>query len=353
MLRLRGLLVAFSERCEQAGVAHDLGYFLSKPGALPRTPHLLLIGGGGLRDIDPDSLLGAVLIFEQKVAGIGLGAYATNDRSGRGTVIARAADRARVAGTAAAWLMQRGAHLVLMSFRGDDSGQTAGALAAPLSELSNRGGICWAWREREIPAYLPLPPTLDEALATLGTRTRRNLRYYRRRLESELGGILVPQAAISRKELLAFNRECMYAVSPRAAGWRYDSLKELDQPIFMGLKDKEGRWLSLLGGRRYLDRSELLWQMNRTGMREYSLGTAMRSYLLEYEIAHGAKRLYAEGGTSHTMVHSFVQEQTTDLIVRRNTLAARAMRAVAQRYIAPDNELSRMLQSSDLEWRSC
>ncbi len=348
-------LKEFARCCVQSDAVQDLSYFLSKPGALPRLPHLLLVGTAELdmRSPQPEELLGAVLIFEQQLCGVGLGAFATNDRSGRGSLLAREPDRALVAGLAARALMRRGAHLVLMSFRAGDAHETQRTLERSLAELRGRRVMNWAWRERSIPAYLPLSTTLDATLATLGARTRRNLRYYRRRAESDLGASFVPQLSISREELLAFNRHCMYAVSPQVAGWRYDSLQELDGPVLMGTKDGEGRWLSLLGGRRYLDRSEILWQMNRDGLKEYSLGTVMRSYFLEQEVARGSRRLYAEGGTHHSMSHSFVQESVTDLIVRRNTLAAKAMQLLARRYIPPDNELSRMLLSPTLEWRPC
>lgn len=201
ILRLSESLTAFGERCGQAGAMRDLGYFLSKPGALPRTPHLRLIAPRGASAHLPEALLGAVLIFEQKMAGIGLGAYATNDRSGRGNLIARAGDRGAVAGLAAQWLMRRGAHLVLMSYQAEEGDRTGASLAEPLSELRSRRGISWAWREREIPAYLPLPDTLEEALAGLGKRTRRNLRYYRRRVEAELCAAFVPEVEVSREQL--------------------------------------------------------------------------------------------------------------------------------------------------------
>lgn len=355
VLRTTERLKEFVEHCGQAEARHDVGYFLSKPGALPRRPHLLLIGSGELRVEAPstDALLGAVLIFEQSLGGIGMGAFATNDRSGRGTLIAPGSQRARVAGLAAEWLMRNGAHLVLMSFRTNEKEEEAeAALAGPLCGTRARD-LKWAWRRREIAEYLPLAGTLEGTLASLGTRTRRNLRYYRRRAETELGVVFVPEVRISRAELLAFNRQCMYAVSQRVAGWRYDSLQELDQPVFMGIQDKAGRWLSLLGGRRYLDRSEILWQMNRDGMKEYSLGTAMRAYFLEHEIAFGSRRFYAEGGTHHSMSHSFARNHVTDLVVKRNSLAAKAMQIVARRLIPPDNELSRMLHSTTLEWRGC
>ena len=50
----------------------------------------------------------------------------------------------------------------------------------------------------------------------------------------------------------------------RSQSWRYDSLKDVETPLLMGMKDKDGRWLSLLGGRRHHDGTEILWQMNRT-----------------------------------------------------------------------------------------
>jgi hypothetical protein len=354
VLCLSQRLMEFSELCGQSGSMHDLVYFLSKPGALPRIPHLLLLGAD---ELDPSApkladLVGAVLIFEQQIGGFGLGAFATNDRSGRSTLLARPEDRMRVAAMASGALMDRGAHLVLMSFRAQDSNEPVSP-AQPFLAEGGRYGAHWARRERTIPGYLPLSTTYDATLAGVGTRTRRNLRYYRRRAEAELGCVFVPQVEVTREELLSFNKQCMFAVSRQVAGWRYDSLKELSGPVFMGMKDKDGRWLSMLAGRRYLDRTDILWQMNRDGLAEYSLGTAMRAYFIEHEIAHGSRRLYTEGGTPHSMRFSFVPEDLTDLIIKRDTLAAKAMQIVARRYIRPDNELSHMLDAPELKWAPC
>jgi hypothetical protein len=357
VLRLSRKLMEFSARCGQAGAMHDVGYFLAKPGALPRVPHLLLVsrtGGLNVDNPDLDELLGLVLIFEQKVSGIGVGAFATNDRSGRGNLVARPEDRSRVAGLAARALLDRGAHLVLMSFRADED-ELAGAARRPLLSVGAQGADVarWARRDRAIPGYLPLAVSFDETMASVGQHTRRNLRYYRRRAETGLGCRFVPEVEITREELLAFNRDCMYATPAEVAGWRYDSLKDLGGPVFMGIKDGAGRWLSLLGGRRYQDRSEILWQLNRKGFPAYSLGTVMRAYFIEHEIGQRSRRLYIEGGTPHSIKFSFMPEALTDLVVVRRTLQARLMRTIAQRYIKPDNELSHMLEAKDLEWLPC
>ncbi len=356
VLRLGPRLMEFSERCGQPGSMHDLAYFLAKPGALPRIPHLLLVGEAGLDPGAPNlaDLLGAVLIFEQQIGGFGLGAFATNDRSGRSSLLARPRDRGRVAALAGCALMERGAQLVLMSFRGGEPGGSAAEIEPVMRTAADRRRRAhWAWRERTIPGYLPLSITFDATLAQVGPRTRRNLRYYRRRAETELGCVFVPRVEVSREQMLAFNRQCMYAVPEQVTGWRYDSLQELSQPVFMGMKDAQGRWLSMLGGRRYLDRSEILWQMNRDGLAGYSLGTAMRAYFIEHEIGHGSLRLYTEGGTPHSMRFSFVRENVTDLVMRRETLAAKAMQMMARRFIRPDNDLSHMLDAPEVKWMPC
>jgi len=358
VLRLSRQLIEFSARCGQPGAMHDIAYFLSKPGALPRIPHLLLVSKTAdlnLRSPDLDDVLGILLIFEQRVSGFGVRAFATNDRSGRGTLIAQPSQRATVVALATRALLERGAHLILMSFRAEDIPGSAMAAELPLLAVVAHGkGVArWARRERTIPGYLPLSETFDSTVAKIGQRTRSNLRYYRRRAESLLGCEFLPRIEVSREDVLAFNRECMYAVPAEVIGWRYDSLQELSEPIFMGIKDRDGRWLSMLGGRRYLDRSEILWQLNRDGLAVYSLGTVMRSYFIEHEIAHGSRRLYIEGGTPHPIKFSFVAENLIDLVVVRRTLAAKVMRMLAQRYIKPDNELSHMLGAKGLEWLPC
>jgi hypothetical protein len=264
-------------------------------------------------------------------------------------------DRSRVVALASRALLERGAHLLLMSFRAGDGTGHGTTIRPPLLEVAEHGMEVarWVQRKRTIPGYLPLSATYDATLAKIGQRTRSNLRYYRRRAEADLGCVFLPQIKVTREEVLCFNRQCMYAVPASVAGWRYDSLNGLSEPVFMGIKDREGRWLSMLGGRRYGDRSEILWQMNRRGLAASSLGTVMRSYCIEHEIAHGSRRLYIEGGTPHPIKFSFIPEELTDLVVVRRTLTAKAMQMIARRWITPDNELSHMLYAKDLEWLSC
>jgi len=357
---LAKLLREFGELCGQPGAMQDLGFFLSKPGAMARMPHLLLVGRGTEMDTSNpklDDLLGVLLIFEYCAMGRGTGGFATNDRSGRSTLLAMPGCEQKVAALAVQELMKRGAQLVLVSYRAGSQvgGSALRGLDQPPLQLKprKRSMARWVTRERTIPGYLPLETTFDATLAKIGQRTRSNLRYYRRRAEKQLGCEFWPEVKIERAELLEFNEQCMYAVPAAVAGWRFDSLRELSVPLLMGMKDGEGRWLSLLGGRRYGGRSEILWQMNRDGHAADSLSTVMRSYFIEHEIGAGSTRMYIEGGTPQPIRFSFVEERLMDLAVVRRSALGQMMARLAKYYISPDNELANMLEAQDLVWQDC
>lgn len=353
ILRMQSILTEFSERCGQAGATDDIGYFLSKPGILQRVPQLLLftrLPVPVMAKITAGDLTGALLLYRYTSLGCDLRMFTTNDRSGRGTVVAPPDLRAKVASAASRWLLDRGALAVMISFRDPGSGT---APEGPLATIPDGGSrLRWARREREVMEYLPLADTYDATLASIGQRTRRNLRYYRRQAEAQLGCVFVPEVKIAEPEFLAFNNACMYAVPERTAAWRYRSLGDLSEPLLMGTRDKDGHWLSLLGGRRRRDGTEILWQMNRDGLANYSLGVVMRSYFIEHEVGAGMSRLYMDGGTAHPIRFSFVKEKVNDLVVLRRSLLGSMIPRVAKHFVKYDNELAVMLVDRDLRWNS-
>ena len=357
---LAGVLKEFGVRCGQPGAMQDLGFFLSKPGKMARMPHLLVVSQGKTFDAAKPKLedwVGVLLIFEYRAMGRATGGFATNDRSGRSTLVALPGCEQRVVAMAVEALVKRRARVVMVSYRNESQvgGEALRAMDAPPLQVAKgkKSTARWVTRERTIPGYLPLERTFDATLAKIGQRTRSNLRYYRRRAEKQLGCRFLPEVEITRAELMAFNQECMYAVPASVAGWRYESLKELSEPLLMGLKDGEGRWLSLLGGRRYGGRSEILWQMNVDGRAADSLSTVMRSYFIEHEIARGSTRMYIEGGTPQPIRYSFVEERLIDLAVVRRSAVGQMMSRLAKYYISPDNDLANMLEAAGLVWRDC
>lgn len=347
------MLESFAESCGQVGAMQDLAYFLTKPGLMQRTPQLLLIFDRARpmrSDHEPEGLLGVVLLFHYRFAGLSTGMYTTNDRSGRNTLVAPASLRSRVAEFAARRLVERGAHMVMISFR-EGLPREVNEDVQGLSLRWKRRAM-WSRRERQIAEYLPLESTYDGTLARISPKTRTNLRYYRRRAEKQLGCTFHPSVELSRAEVLKFNRECTFAVPDRVAGWRYDVLRQLRAPLLMGMRDGQGNWLSLVGARRFPGGSEILWQMNRDGYPLHSLSLVMRSYLIEHEIQNGSERFYLEGGSSHPIQNSFEVEQLTDLAVLRRTPTAMLTRKLSRHIVPGDNQLATMLHDPDLEWRS-
>lgn len=124
----------------------------------------------------------------------------------------------------------------------------------------------WTTRERRVRRYLPLQSTYDETLATMGKHTRRNLRAFRRRAEAELHADFVSVAELSRDDLVTLNGLCSYPVPDRVAAWRHQTATELIGSFLLGIRSGDGRWLSLLGGRRHHGTTEVTWQMNREGL---------------------------------------------------------------------------------------
>ncbi|MBS1800070.1 MAG: hypothetical protein JSS95_09620 [Acidobacteria bacterium] len=345
ILRMSTRLMELCAKSGQPGAMDDLNYFLSRPQIRKKTPCVIAMSAGAqemMGDLDA-----AVLLYEHQMSGRGLRIFATDDTTGRRTLVSAPLLRSRFALAACHTLLAQGAQCVLLSFRHDET-----CIDAALAEiLADSGYGCrWASREREIAGHLPFESTLDATLAQMGARTRNHLRYYRKKAEQQMGCVFVPVAKISREDLIALNRICAYPVPDDVAAWRYDSLSILKSPLLYGLRDCDGRWLSLIGGRHSNGNMEMYWQMNRDDIPSQSISTAMRAFLIEHEAKQGTRRLYVEGGTTHSMSHAFVREKVTDLIVLRQSPIARIIPALVKRFLPPENMLLQVLEDNALTW---
>ena len=311
-----------------------------------RTPHLLLMRDPALHDDSADELCGALLVHEFRPLGCATRAFAVTDRSGRGVLLGSPEKRLQLALHAGSQLLKSGAKIVLLTVQCEKPQDDPARFLQPVS------GIQWAMRTRDQPAFLQLAGSFDATLSRLGQKTRSNLRYYRRRAEAELNCRFVPEAQLSLEEVIKFNRDSTFPVAERVLRWRISVQSQIREPYLMGLQDGEGRWLSLIGGRRFGKATEILWQTNRGDLPRHSIVSAMRSYHMEHEIGRGADRLYIEGGTPHSMQHSFETMPTTDIILVRSRLK-RSMSGFARRYVPPDNMLAEMLQDPETEWHTC
>lgn len=347
VVAMGGMLAELSRRTGQTGAMDSLDYFLGMPGELRKTPYLVLVGvraGVSAEAATAEDVQGALLLHEYRIAGWGTKVFTTDDMTGRRTVIAPRAVRTRVAELACRSLIAMGAVTVLISLEGDEEARRLGAETAGQPE-------CWmATRTRVSPGHLPLGRTMDETLAAMGRHTRRNLRYYRRRLEADFGARFVPRVEIGLEEFLEVNRASTRPIADEAAAERHRSLARGARALFAGVRSRDGQWLSLIGGRRHEGTTEIDWQMNRAGLPRYSLSTVMRSYLLEYEIAAGTAKLVFEHGTPHYMHHSFVTSTAVDILVRRRSLREWTLRLFAGWIFPEKNLLGDALWDQELVW---
>ncbi len=371
-------LLALAARCGQTGEMDQLAYFLNTPDARRKTPWLVLVheASAGEKDI----LFGAVLLFEYQTLLGGTRVFSSADGTGRRNVLALPEARPRVAAVATRALMARRARIVHLAFNQDHHdrvgvreensvdtgdcqrwtmGRACGAVAAELANgPGTKTGRVWAMDEQEMPLYLPLASTYEGTLASIGQKTRANLRYYRRRCEAEFGCTFTADAQLGLEEFLQFNRRCTYAVSDELAAWRHQMLGE---GTFLcgiaaglgrngGTPESGGAWLSLVGGRRQNGYTEIDWQMNRADLPASSLSTVVRAYLIEDEVRRGSTRLYIEGGTPHSIRQSFVRERIFELTAKRNSASVRFLERFASVVFPPKNYLAQTLAKDDLTW---
>ena len=122
-------------------------------------------------------------------------------------------------------------------------------------------------------------------------------------------------------QLLELNNASTHPVPHSVIERRYQTTKSMDGFFCVGLSQADGQWISLLGGRRHHGVTEIDWQMNRGGLSKLSVGTVIRSYLIEHEIAIGMEKLFFEGGTPHSMRHAFLSEEAMDIVVMNRSLS--------------------------------
>jgi hypothetical protein len=353
ILRLRSVLRTFSEFCGQAGATDYLEYFLTTAENLKKTPYLVLIASTsnvGAFELGARDLWGAVLVYEYRVLGFGSSLFTASDYNGSRAVIAPATLRRQISAAVCRYLMDRGAQIVLLNL---EPGAPDGCQVCFEGALAGNAKRWWGTQRREVGATIALQNTLDATLARMGKHTRRNMRYYRRRTEAELGCSFTAdgKSMLTMAQLTELNRESTHPVSPSILERRYKTTKSMEGFFCVGLSQADGQWISLLGGRRHHRVTEVDWQMNRGGLAKYSVGTVIRSYLMEHEIAIGMEKLFFEGGTPHSMRHSFLSEEAMDIVVMNRSLSVFLLRRFAKWLRPEKNFLLQTLMSPAVKWQ--
>ncbi len=328
ILARAGQLEELALRCGQLGAMHGLRLLLGTRYAVRKRPHLICFHEGPVSgSAHAGPLQAAVLLLEYCAAGLATGLLATADSFGVRTVVAPASQRVDIAFAAVEAMLKRGARVVLVSFKQEP---------LPVQLISPAGiprPFLFAMQRRTVQDTLVLRDSVEATLATLGRRTRVHLRAARRRFENTVPTALFADAssalaAFTAQDLRQVNDTCLDTIDQRDFDHQVRSVSGPNSFV-LGLRDGE-RWLALVAGWRQGTATWVEWQLNAAGYEKLSLGSVLRSYLLEHEIGLGMRQFSFHGGTSHSMAHSFVKEEVVDLLGRRPCMLNSAIVLVAR-----------------------
>ena len=278
---------------------------------------------------------GAMLLRGRKALGIPSGLLKAGLSCGRGAVIGELAQRAAIAEIATQRVIGKGlAHTVMVTMLLDEDegvvrpsscGQGSWIVGTTRSSLSLDGG-------------------LDAVLSRMSYKARRNVRYYRRRAETELGCVFVPQLSPeqSRQAIAALHGCGRHGMSARRASQYGSAVKALEGGFEMGLQDGEGRWLSFLSGWRRPEATYFEWQLNATDAEAASISLVMRSCFIEHEASRGTPNIVFVGGTSPNWNRAFAPQSCGELIELRHDPVSDLVRRFGQR-LRPDGRFTALL----------
>ncbi len=172
----------------------------------------------------------------------------------------------------------------------------SGSLDGQYSPIGHNDFPLWLWH-----AHLHLPDTYEQFLEGLGSTTRHNFRYYRRRFDAS-GNKFIERLPMDelRSVALELRSKCKFTAQMPLTDFErsLDMVTATHRPLAIGLKHRDGTWLSVLGGWYSHGGAVLMFQCNRD--RDFdadSLSLVLRAYLIELLIRQGLNKLVIWGDT--------------------------------------------------------
>ena len=180
-------------------------------------------------------------------------------------------------------------------------------------------------------AHFRLPRSYDDFLNTLGSTTRHNFRYYRRRFESE-GHRYVPQIPKNalRSVCLDLRKKCGLPILEKDTLSFLDMIEAADTPLAAGLQHANGEWLSVAAGCYRPNQAILLFQLNNDQkFARSSLSVVLRSYLIDSLIEAGCPELVILGGTAPPLSRYASHPRVVKMHVDKSSYFWRALRLLS------------------------
>jgi hypothetical protein len=270
----------------QPNATHTPAYYLPRLGA-SRRPRVVACYEEG-------ELTGVLYADELCILGTPTGWAFGGDHCGRGLVLAAPEREAEVVAAASEHLLAHGIHAIRFYWR------ASGREVIPVLPLRQKGIKVWCKSlYREEGDWLPLAESFEEFLKRLGSHTRRNIRYYRRKLE-ELGYRYEP--ALSEEEYLSaverLNAITDYPTEPERELRDQRFFEQFGKPIRSGLRAPGGELVSVVGGVVSGAHLHVLTQLNDLALRKLSVSLVLRGYIIEDLIQRGFASIHFVNGAS-------------------------------------------------------
>ena len=331
-----GVAVEMGELCERTGLADNpllrLDFFLRRVRLFPgNRPVVLLVRSSEL-------LEGAVYLYEKTLCALPTGYMRGFDHlSGDSCVIADQDARALILECAirglfaeknvvAAWATVCLGPATAIKGRQEDENSVS-------LEFNS---ICRNYR-------LKLGDTFAATLTRIGPRTRRNLRYYRKRAESDIKAAFEPQLTIAQSDaaLHDLSKRSFQPFASSLSEWcKMDGMLRTQPGYFaVGLR-ANGEWVSYLAGIRMGRLTYVILQINHNGFARYSLSTVLRSHFLEAECRLGQQEINFVNGVCASFQHCCEPDVCLTFVVRRGFAARIIFDWIAPRHSAPDHALN-------------
>ena len=285
-------------------------------------------------------LWGVALLTFRRLRGMPFGLATGGNLAGQGSVIAQHGDQVAVLEAATRFLLRRFlAPVVKFSLL---LPYPVASLATPVSSAT-----VGRWRLREVRLRLSLAGGMPAVMARLSYKMRRNVRYYRRRAETQLGWVFVPAMTRDQRQnaVAALHGEAPYPTPARQAWLREALMQDMAGGFAVGLHDASGKWVSYLTGWRTPGGTYVDWQLNSEAHESASVSTVMRAYLLEHEAARGSPSIVFVGLTAPFWARACETAVCADLIATGNGPIGWLVRALAT-WISPGGQVAALLSRS-------
>jgi hypothetical protein len=279
---------------------------------------------------------GVALVCLRSKRGIPTGIVSGGDETGQGGVISHPEDRIGVLEAASRILLKLPfIHTVLLS--------TVWSEADVLGNGPSGAGIGVNWQFRQVGFTLDLGGGREATMERLGYKMRRNLGYYKRRAEAQLGCQFLPElSAGQRVEAVEelFDKGT-YQLGRQRSRQLNATLQALPGSFASGLRNSEGEWLSYVAGWRGPEGTYIDWQLNRQQPENASISTVIRSYLLDLELESRSPAVIFVGGTAPQWSRACKQVICGELLMVRRGIVGYLSRRLARRF-SPSGKIARL-----------